>query len=231
MAPSTRRRLLTTAAAGFCGALAGCNEFSPGERSETPGDHGLPNVERDPKHLSLRGPEDRALYWLAEEETDEHSPSPSERHGGRELIASVETADRVRFPDHVDADAAGEFLAETDFESETVYVESRRVNACFELRLCYVEWASNDVETQYGSSYRDPDVRCETDERQTAAVMIRIPDALDPDRVRSYGSGWSSSACRSPRRDRTETSPPGSGPLTDDGETAGRNQTEGGPEQ
>lgn len=234
MAPSTRRRFLATAAAGLSGGLAGCDESTADERTETPGVDGLPNIERDPEYETLRGPEDRPVYWLAPEAETERSETTPTRVRGRNLIASAETAERVRFADGFDADAAQEFITATDFENETLYLSPRRAKACFEIRPCYVEWAVDEIHTQYGSYYRDADVRCEADTREMVVSVIRIPDALDPDQVRSYGGGWSSEGCRPPRRDRTErteTSPRGVGPITDAGETPGGNASEGGARQ
>ena len=206
MAPVTRRRLLHGTAALFA-ALAGCNESDVRETSSEP--RRPENVERDPDAHVLRTPTDHAAAWLRREDdgtasTDaadaETPPDDAHRHG---LVASAETAARLRFAEVDGVEDARRFVEGIDFDRETLYFETRSVRECYELELCYVTWSAQDVGTTYGSYYRDADVDCRRDAEETTTWFIRIPDTLDPERVTGRGSGWSSDGCRYPPYLRT----------------------------
>lgn len=200
MPARSRRRVLHGAVAALT-ALAGCSDSTTTD-GPSPADR-PPNVEPDPDAVALRSPEeDATVAWLPPEDAASTTGSPKDtppedgRH--RALVASRTTADRFRFAEVDGAEAARQFVAETDFESETLYLERRRVRECFTLELCYVTWSDTEIDTQYGSYYRDADVSCRADAEGTTTWLVRIPDVLDPDAVSSYGSGWSSNGCRYP---------------------------------
>lgn len=207
MVPATRRRFLSGAAAAFA-ALAGCNDSQ--EFSNPPESGRSENVERDPETHVLRAPSDEVVAWLPRERRDDtettdadEAETPPERGRRRALVADAETAERLRFGEVEGVADAREFVESTDFESETVYFETHSVRECHELELCYVEWSPTEIDTQYGSYYRDAEVACDEDGEETTAWFIRVPDALDPDRISGHGSGWSSTGCRYPPDLRT----------------------------
>lgn len=221
MAPLTRRRLLHGAVA-LSTVVAGCNETLSGSSTRT---RSVPRDEETgpvPDHYVLRNPDESPPVWFPDDERDATadgatSDGPPERVPGREFVASTEDADELRFADVDGADEARQFVAETDFDAETVFVQTRLVEECHTLELCSVSWSARDIETDYGREYRDADVTCRTDARDGVSVLIRIPEALDPDSVNSYGSSWSSSSCRRgppPRQDGTTTEAPDYGPKT-----------------
>ncbi|QLG26799.1 hypothetical protein HUG10_04245 [Halorarum halophilum] len=195
MVPITRRDALRGVAA-LLPVVAGCNDVDTPRSIPTEGRRGPENVVVDPEHLTLRAPDESPVVWTATEETGT-TDERSRRHVHR-LVADTETARRLRFDDRVDADDAREFLDATDYDAETVYVEQSRVGECFRTELCYVGWSADEVRTDYGRQLRDVSVSCEADARDTVATLVRIPDTLDPDEVRSHGSGMSSSGCHLP---------------------------------
>lgn len=195
----TRRRLLAAGSAVLFGSLAGCNDTTrdishPPDRPE--------NVELNPDAVSLRRPDTDApaAWYLPEGETppDATDESLKDVRQQRQLIATPEAANRIRFADVDGHETAREFITETAFDRETLYLQGTRVRECFTLQLCYVTWSATEIDTQYGSYYRDADVACRTDTYDRAAWFIRIPDTLDPTAVRSRGSGWSSNGCHYP---------------------------------
>ncbi|QLC34824.1 hypothetical protein EFA46_011205 (plasmid) [Halarchaeum sp. CBA1220] len=214
MALHTRRRFLASAAAAGLGALAGCNGSS--SSSESAPDRSLSGTTlADPDTVTLRASGNGLLAWVRPRDATTTTESPP-RYAGRPLIATDETAERVRFADGVEASAARDFLDATDYGSETVYLEHRSVGACHRLELCYVNWTATSIDIDYGSYYRDASDACEADADDVTAWFIRIPDALEPDAVTSHGSSWSSRGC-SPRpaeiENRTERPPLDAGPL------------------
>ncbi|MFC4451827.1 hypothetical protein [Halorussus aquaticus] len=175
------------------------------------------NVVRDPEFVTLRDSDADALAWVPSEGTTasdgDESSTPSATHRERRLVATAEAADRLRFADVEGADDARQFVAETDFESQTLFLERHRVRECFRLKLCYITWSETEVGTRYGRYYRDADVACRTDAEDATVRLIRVPDALDPERVSGYSSGTNSNGCRYPPslRTTTEQSRSGSG--------------------
>lgn len=96
------------------------------------------------------------------------------------------------------ADAARAFVADTDFDSAVVYVESEPVEECFRRELCYVAWTDDEIDTDYVRRYRAPEVDCETDTVDATATLLRLPETLDPDEVSGYGTGLGTSECHVP---------------------------------
>jgi len=201
MVPSkpTRRRALL-GAAGALAALAGCSgsdsagdDVTPTEPAREPFD-----PESVPPHRRLRGTTDGPLVWLPDETRTETNGEPRRRRPT--FLTSREQVDRLRFADVEGVETARTFLEETAFDSATVFLERFPVRRCYELQLCDVSWSATDIDTQFGRALRDADVACEPDARDSTAWLVRIPEALDTDRVTSYGSGVSGSSCGERRR-------------------------------
>lgn len=162
------------------------------------------------------------------DDPDRERPETPERdhvsgHITNEVIGSQSRADRLTVTDGVTAggeetetdgeggaDAAGAvsaFVAETDFETESLYLQSSRVSECFRLRLCHVSWQSDSVDTDYTRQLRPYDERCEADAHVFESRLIRLPVALDGDGVHSYSSGIGGSGrCDPQGRARAEAS-------------------------
>ena len=210
--PSLHRRRVLHGAVALLGALAGCSD-APTERDSAAVAGRPENTLYDPETVWLRSSErQRPLVWLPREETragdssgDEETPeSPPEDARHSAFVASRSDADRLWVADEEGADAVRRFVAETDFERQTLYVENNEVGACHAPELCSVAWSATEIDTEYARSFRDADVACCTDERDAVAAVIRIPDAIDPEEVNSHGSGWGR-GCRSvPPLRRTE---------------------------
>jgi hypothetical protein len=200
MALHTRRRVLL-GAAGLLAGLAGCNDDpggagTPAERSPTePGrtpDLGDSSV-RDPERYVLRAP-DGPLAWFPER-GDGDGGEPDERTGTLPprdrrtvgVIADDATAGALAFAAVEGVDAAREFVAATDFETETLYLHHAPVEACYRLELCSVSWGGEGLTLRYVQSLRPADAACEVGERDSRATLVRLPVALDPgsERVRA----------------------------------------------
>ncbi|MFD1685344.1 hypothetical protein [Halobellus litoreus] len=208
--PSRRRLLQSIAAVLGASALAGCGGSGSASGTARAG----PNVEppqdalTDPTHVSLRNSE---LAPIVEDPDSETDASESDTAGTprfddwqHDLVVDAERAGSLTFADVDGADEARALLDETDFESESVYVEGHVVPECYERRLCWVRWTDSEIETDYARILRDADVACEADADDFVTNLIRIPAALNPDDVRSYGSSSGSGPCRRPAGERTE---------------------------
>jgi hypothetical protein len=205
MVPPTRRRAIRGVAASLLGALAGCaTDTSPDFDAPT----GPQNVETDPAHLMFRHPTGERPVRVAESQETERRPGPTaedRRQAARSgVVASPETAALLRFADVEGATAARQFVENTDFSAETLYVDHSPVAECYRLHLCAVAWAPGEIDVQYTRRYRDWDVACGVDSEDAVACLIRVPAVLDPGEVSQFGSGYRSGAC--PRaRERPST--------------------------
>jgi hypothetical protein len=154
----------------------------------------------DPPHVTLRG---RATEPNVVRETstgndagdDSSSPNAEIDDWAHYLLASDADADTLTFADVEGDDQARTFLRETDFDSETVYVERHLVGECYRHQLCWVRWTEEKIETDYARVLRDADVACEADTRVAVTNLLRLPVALDPEEISSYSSGGGGS-CR-----------------------------------
>lgn len=203
MVPLTRRRLLQ-GVAGLATALSGCSA-SESRSTSVPSRERPENVESTPEHVFVRHSADTPPVWFADDDASSTPGDQPRRVRSRGFVASAETASKLRYADADGAAGARSFVDGTDFDEETLYLESRSVGECFELRLCYLTWSRQDIHTQYSSSYRDADVRCDAEARDNTSCLIRVPDVLEPEQVTSGGSGWSSNGCRYPPHLRNES--------------------------
>jgi hypothetical protein len=197
----TRRRLLRSAAALVgVGAVAGCNGTAESSGTAVAGSDPDPpdDAIADPPSVVLRAPADEPVV---REETDSDGDDESDlrvdewRHI---LVADDETATSVSIADVDGADEAREFLDETDFDAETVYVERHVVGECYDQRLCWIRWTDEQVETSYGRVLRPAEAACSADARVGVIHLIRLPAALDPDEISRFSSSGGSGQCRTP---------------------------------
>lgn len=200
MVPSTRRGLLS-ATVGAAAALAGCGTLAGdagrAERATEPADGADPgpNSVTDPPTLRLRGGENRPPVWIRDPDGEpRRTARPGDVDVVSDLITSRETADRVR-TDGVDTDAVADFLADTDFERESVLLQLIRLKECYTVSLCSVSWSDDGIDTDYGRELRPYDERCRAEAFTYEIRLIRIPAPFD-DPIGGFGTGISSSACR-----------------------------------
>lgn len=211
----TRRRLLQSVAAVLgASALAGCG--GSGSASSTaragPNAHPPEDALTDPTHVSLRHSERAPIVRDADSTTADSEGDSDADEGATArfdewhhlLVANADHASSLTFADVDGVADARRLLAETDFESESVYVERHVIGECYERRLCWIRWTDSEVETDYARILRDADVACEADARDVVTNLVRIPVALDPERISSYGSSSGGGPCRRPEDERAE---------------------------
>lgn len=216
MVPLTRRRFLhaTTVVAGGlagCSGLTGDAARSSRSASETMGSN-VPtsNTETDPPTIVRRADSEVPPIRLADpEREDADSPEP-DGHSSRitnDLIDSRSRSQQLTVADDGDDDTVSSFVSATDFDTETLYVESARLEECFRLHLCRISWQPSSVQTDYVRRLRPYDERCTVDEQIVESRLIRLPVALDEESVNSFGSTISGSGrCDAPSGPRSEGS-------------------------
>jgi len=214
MVPRTRRRFLHVATAAAAG-LAGCNTLTGGSarssRSSTGSEGADPpasDSKTDPPMVRLRADSDEPPMRLVDpDETETDSPPPweSRPRDQYEVIDTRDRADRLTAAPE-NAERVSSFVAETDFDTETLYLETRRVEECFRLRLCRISWRPNGIETDYVRPLRPYDERCRDGAKVFESRLFRLPVALDEESVRSFGTSVSGrSRCGAPGGARAES--------------------------
>ncbi|WP_123536959.1 hypothetical protein [Halosimplex salinum] len=227
----TRRRALQ-GAVGLVAGLAGCPDADTDagrESAGTPVGSSTPPVPTagddrvvDPEYVTLRADEadySDPLAWFVPDPADRPTAGGTVRSTDREaegLIADEATAETLTVSDRAtetevsaSAETARSFVAETDFDSETLLLENRSVEECYRQVLCYVTWDDGEVETRYGRFLRDADVACESGERDARTIIARLPVAIDPAEFEMGATGVASGECfrmeRERERERTRT--------------------------
>lgn len=200
MVPRTRRRFLHVATAAVTG-FAGCDTLTGGtarsSRSSSGNEGGArpaSDTATDPPMVRARADSDRPPIRLVDsDETETDSPPPSEHHSRDqyEVLDSPERARRLTVADDESAERVSSFVAETAFDAETLYLETRRVEECFRLRLCQISWRPDKIETDYARPLRPYDERCRDEAYVFESRLIRLPVALDGETVRSFGTSVS----------------------------------------
>lgn len=206
MVPLQRRTVLL-GAAGLATALAGCNGFGGGSRETSrtgsPPDEmvdggPLSGSTSEPPIHGLRTDGDRPPVWFDDPDNPNDGrtmPHPGNRFLDATVVDDVETGGHISVAERIDRAPIDEFLAETDFDRETVYLQRFLVRDCFEVELCHVWWAPTRIRTDYTTLLRPYDERCGVDEHVYEIRFIRLPVALDADRVRSFASSIGTGTC------------------------------------
>lgn len=199
------RRESLAALTGAAASLAGCSGFGSGssESSPTPAADGEPTGDGpghgstgDPDTLLVRTGTERPPLWLTDGDDDGRPAADERRHyHDSEVLDTVSRADSLTAVESVDASRVDDFLDATDFGTETLYLETTQVEACFELMLCRIAWGPRRVSTDYGRRTLPWDEPCEADERVFEARLIRIPDAISADDVNSHSSSIGGNPC------------------------------------
>ncbi|UPV77140.1 hypothetical protein M0R89_23130 (plasmid) [Halorussus limi] len=194
MVSLTRRRLLHVATVTI-GGLAGCSQFTGGEASSTRSvsNDGVTIPESDtatdPPMVRRRAavPPIR-LTDLDSEPTETPQWESAPRLNQYEVIDSQSRARRLTVADGVGGDELSSFISATNFDSETLYLETQQVKECFRLQLCYVSWQSKKIQTDYTRTLRPYDESCTADGHVFESRLVRLPVALDAKSINSYGS-------------------------------------------
>ena len=206
--PTRRRFIQSTAALLGASTLAGCggSGSASGSSREAPNAAPPEDALTDPTHVSLRHSERAPLVRDADSTTadsdgdsnadDGETPRFDEWH--HLLVADADHASSLSFADVDGVEDARRLLSETDFDSESVYVERHVIGECYERRLCWIRWTDSEIETDYARILRDADVACKADAEDVVTNFIRIPAVLDPEQISSYGSSSGGGPCRRP---------------------------------
>lgn len=173
----SRRHALQAAAAAGAFALAGCSGTSSSSRE-------VPRERDDPVDVAettfVRDTDGEPLFRIGDE---------PRRPGSYEYLTSTSDREEVTFRSSPAASDLRAFVEATDFESESVYLVSRPIGACYEARLVGVYREGNGIDADFCNALRPADVACEADDEDTVGVGIRLP--FVEEEFNSFGLGWS----------------------------------------
>ncbi|WP_323675988.1 hypothetical protein [Halorubellus sp. PRR65] len=193
MSPSRRALLSAATAATTSVVLAGCSGTGTSGSSTRSSTESVSRALDDPPpYAYLRADADLAAVWRPR---GDQSKREARKYPGPQILDSQSRADELEYADVDGADAVRAFVADTDFDAETVYVDQRTVPACYRLELCGASWTSTDVDLEYSRLGLAYDVPCEADAEVVEARFLRLPDALDHETVSSMGSRTGSGGC------------------------------------
>ena len=175
----TRRRLLSCFAAGAGSVLAGCLDESADrsvaddevhdEVTEPP-----PEATTDVQVQSLRAPVEEPFVSVG----DDDSERPHRGH--REFILSDEQADAVEFEiEHDGIETVRSFLGETDYESASVVVHQRSIEACYRRRVEYVTAEEDRYYVRFCRRLKPATTHCDPDRTEMEALFVRVPRAYE----------------------------------------------------
>jgi len=189
-ASKTARRGFLAGVVGVATALAGC---SASESHRSPPESGT--VVTDYVATTMRSAGDRPPIVAPREDTGGGStdgsstPEPITLH----TVESESDAEAVEFADDAtNVAAARRLLAETAYDSESVFVFQTRVGECYRLRLNYVTRDDDgDPNLQFCRVIRDAHTACERGAFDRAATLVRLPFPGDEYSGLSAGSGGS----------------------------------------
>jgi hypothetical protein len=150
--------------------------------------------------------------------------APHRRAVERGFVTSADVVSSLRI-DHADAETAKQFLADTDFDSEFVFVDRESVAQCYRHVLCYVTWTRAELRRTYAEVYRDYDVACGADERDRVARFVRLEGSVDAERVESGVTRTHRGGCPVPRWKRGDRSEDRHPPETADATSSGNPTT------
>lgn len=195
---ATRRHLLSGIAAGMVAPLAGCaageaDDVDVRDEIRDPGSELPDGATTDIEIRSLRAPAEEPFVRVADEdEPEEEGPS---RHRAQAFVLDDGDAAALRIDgDHDAAEEILRFVEATDFESASVVVHQRGIEACYERRVEYVELEPDRYRVQFCRQLKDATEHCEADATEIEAVFLRVPQPYDEEPSRR-GSG-ERSACR-----------------------------------
>lgn len=78
-----------------------------------------------------------------------------------------------------DVDAVEQFFDETDFETQSIFVDQRTIGDCYDRVFLGAEASGDSMRTAYCRSLRSPTTPCEADHEVMEAVFIRLGRPYD----------------------------------------------------
>ncbi|EMA30918.1 hypothetical protein [Halobiforma nitratireducens] len=209
----SRRRVIATVGGGLAAALAGCSG-EPGERNESERDdeatdrsESATDVPKSPSEfttdhetLVVRSSDgERVVYRSTEEaqevrESDEDDPSHTLYEPPALYVIDEDDAETLwidpKLSDEDESDVRA-FVADTDFETQSIVIYQSTIEDCYDRRLLGVETEEDRARGQFCRRLKPPTTPCEADVEVMDVTVVRLDRAYSE---RPLGGGYSESA-------------------------------------
>ncbi|WP_435115704.1 hypothetical protein [Halolamina sp. C58] len=189
-ASETARRSFLTGVVGVAAALAGC---SASDSHRSPPEDGT--IVTDHVTATTRAPGDQPPIVAPRDDTGGGSTDGTSTAEPLSLhtVESESDAEAFEFAeDATNVAAARRLLAETAYDSESVFVFQTRVGECYRLKLNYVTRSGDgDPNLQFCRVIRDAHTACERGAFDRTAALVRLPFPGEEYDGLSAGSGGS----------------------------------------
>ncbi|WP_145973558.1 MULTISPECIES: hypothetical protein [unclassified Natrinema] len=176
----SRRRVLAAGGSCLSTAVAGCSG-SGGSTSDSETVHDTNRVSESTHEydvLFVRSADNAQFIYpddaAAQQEDDEDRPL---RHDHLFFVIDDDDADTLRIASNgnaVEATEIREFVADTDFETESIVVNQRPIGDCYHRQVLGVQAMDDDLSLQYCRTLKDPMTPCEADTDVMQAVVFRV---------------------------------------------------------
>ena len=190
IASETARRGFLTGVVGIATALAGC---SGSESHSSPPEGGT--IVTDTVATTTRSTGDRPPIVAPREDTGGGNTDDGSTAEPLTLqtVESEDAAEAFEFAEGAtNVGAARRLLAETEYDSESVFVFQTRIGECYRLKLNYVTRGDDgDPNLQFCRVIRDAHTACDREAFDHAAAFVRLPFRGDEYGGLSAGSGGS----------------------------------------
>ena len=187
--PSTehsRRQLLVGVGGCLSLAIAGCTGRDAGTSVEMNESDSPATDSEEYEALTVRADDDsQFVYWDGDEPDEDDDDTATPRRGRLFVLEEADVSDLQIGEDN---EAVQAFLGDTDFETESVVVDNRLVEDCYERHVLGVRTEPDQVRVDYCQSLKEPTTPCDADTEVMEAIFIRVGRAYD-----DAPSGWGSS--------------------------------------
>ncbi|ARS91545.1 hypothetical protein B1756_18670 [Natrarchaeobaculum aegyptiacum] len=168
-------------------ALAGCTGTDGTAPDDEPDDESVHDAaERPPGHTELEDDEDvlslradDADPVVFESEADVPEDDREYLRGSFHVIDDDGAAALYVDGNAEQRETIEQFVDETDFETQSIFVDQRTIGDCYDLVFLGAEASEDSVRTAYCRSLKSPTTPCETDHEVVEAVVVRLGRPYD----------------------------------------------------
>ena len=179
----SRRRILATTSGALGAVLAGCADESEGESSSATefdeSDGARYGSSHEYEVLTVRSSDDEHFVHPSEDEAsaaeDDDDGFPPRYRRTLQLVLDEDEANALWIEgDSNDARELREFVDATDFDTQTIVVDQRTIEDCYERRVRGILAESDSLRTRYCRHLKPPEAPCEADKSVMEAVVFRV---------------------------------------------------------
>jgi len=181
----TRRRLLAAATVGVSGTLAGCTgDQRSADDQESANHHASESTDRpaepsdDHESITIRADDTTPFVY----QNEDRIPDDTDQAWARSTFHLVDEADAddlVLEVSDAETERVETFLEETDFEAESILVDQRTIDDCYDRFLLATDASADRTDLEYCRTLKPPEESCEPDYEVLEAIFVRLERPYD----------------------------------------------------